>query len=266
MAKATANPGNNAKGKSLGLSKTAPNADTNAQDGASSSSRVSAPRKRRVQKRAEETTGKIRLAATRLFSERGYDGATIRDIENAAGVKRGLVSHHFGTKEKLWKAILEQIFGLLREYLDARTEQLKGLPPSRQAAQVIGSYVRFNAAHPELTRLMVHEGKRDTARLRFIVDTYSRPLMKQLRQSVGVWIDADNEDFVFWYYTFLGAGSLVYTMAPEAQSMFGFDAKDPSNVDRHADFVADFLVHRGVDKLMAAQQAPAKKNGKKTQK
>ena len=226
-----------------------------------------APRKRRLQKRAEETTGKIRIAAMRLFSECGYDGATIRDIENAAGVKRGLVSHHFGTKEKLWKAILEQIFGLLREHLDARTEQLKDLPPSQQAAEVISSYVRFNAAHPELTRLMVHEGKRDTARLRFIVDTYSPPLMKQLRQSVGVWIDEDNDDFVFWYYTFLGAGSLVYIMAPEAQSMFGFNGRDSSSVDRHANFVVDFLVHRGLAKqTVTAQQAPAKNGGKKAKK
>lgn len=44
---------------------------------------------------------RIRDAAIRLFSERGVDGATIRDIARAAGVSGGLVRHHFGSKEDL---------------------------------------------------------------------------------------------------------------------------------------------------------------------
>jgi AcrR family transcriptional regulator len=44
---------------------------------------------------------RIRDAALRLFTERGMDGATIRDIAKAAGVSAGLVRHHFGSKEAL---------------------------------------------------------------------------------------------------------------------------------------------------------------------
>ena len=44
---------------------------------------------------------RIRDAAIRLFTERGIEGATIRDIAAAAGVSSGLIRHHFGSKEAL---------------------------------------------------------------------------------------------------------------------------------------------------------------------
>src|SRR6266536_2071230 len=44
---------------------------------------------------------RIRDAAMRLFTERGMNGTTIRDIAKAAGVSGGLVRHHFGSKEAL---------------------------------------------------------------------------------------------------------------------------------------------------------------------
>jgi AcrR family transcriptional regulator len=47
---------------------------------------------------------RIRDAALRMFTERGIEGATIRDIARAAGVSGGLVRHHFGSKEALREA------------------------------------------------------------------------------------------------------------------------------------------------------------------
>ena len=44
---------------------------------------------------------RIRDAAIRLFTERGIDGTSIRDIAAAAGVSSGLIRHHFGSKEAL---------------------------------------------------------------------------------------------------------------------------------------------------------------------
>lgn len=52
----------------------------------------------------QDTQGSILEAARRLFAERGYDGASIRQIASAAGVDPGLVHHYFGTKEELFRA------------------------------------------------------------------------------------------------------------------------------------------------------------------
>lgn len=48
------------------------------------------------------------LAAARAaFAERGFDGATIRQVATAAGVDPALVHHYFGSKDQLFLAAIE---------------------------------------------------------------------------------------------------------------------------------------------------------------
>jgi AcrR family transcriptional regulator len=202
------------------------------------------PRQRRVQERAEITIEKIRDAATRLFAERGYDGASIRDVENAAGVKRGLVNYHFGNKETLWKAVVEHVFALLSTYMNERAGLMRDLSPKERISYVIRSQIRFYALNPDLNRLMIQEGKRDTSRLRYIVDTYSRPAMNLLRDIAMDALPIDQDEFVYWYYMYLGSSSLIYAMAPESSLLFGVDVMDEKMIDRHADFMTEFLLSR----------------------
>lgn len=46
-------------------------------------------------------------AARRSFGERGYDGATIRDIAGRAGVNPALIRHFYGSKEQLFAAAMK---------------------------------------------------------------------------------------------------------------------------------------------------------------
>lgn len=61
-------------------------------------------------------------AATRVFARVGFDGATVKDISEAAGVNVSLVSYHFGGKEGLYKACLEE-FGSYRLNVSKRILQ-----------------------------------------------------------------------------------------------------------------------------------------------
>src|ERR1700730_14879204 len=53
-------------------------------------------------------------AAEKLFSIKGIDGASIRDIAEEAGVNLAMISYYFGSKEKLMEAIFEQRMGHVR--------------------------------------------------------------------------------------------------------------------------------------------------------
>jgi len=53
----------------------------------------------------EKTVRDIMSTARHLFSEKGIHGTSIRDIEDASGIAKGLILHHFGTKEKLYAAV-----------------------------------------------------------------------------------------------------------------------------------------------------------------
>ena len=61
----------------------------------------------------ESTKEALLQAGTRLFASVGYDGTTVKDISERAGVNISLVSYHFQGKEGLYRAVLEQ-FGSAR--------------------------------------------------------------------------------------------------------------------------------------------------------
>ena len=54
----------------------------------------------------QETRAKVLDAARRLFSEHGYEGATIRDIAGAAGMSTGAVFANFSDKADLFQEIM----------------------------------------------------------------------------------------------------------------------------------------------------------------
>jgi AcrR family transcriptional regulator len=65
---------------------------------------VKAPTRRALAK--QQTRAKVLAAARRLFSEEGYEGATIRDIASAAGMSTGAVFANFTDKSDLFREIM----------------------------------------------------------------------------------------------------------------------------------------------------------------
>ena len=65
---------------------------------------VKAPTRRALAK--QQTRAKVLTAARRLFSEQGYEGATIRDIAAAAGMSTGAVFANFSDKSDLFREIM----------------------------------------------------------------------------------------------------------------------------------------------------------------
>jgi AcrR family transcriptional regulator len=55
----------------------------------------------------QDTREAILDSARKAFSDRGYDGASIRAIATGAGVDPALVHHYFGTKEQLFLATIK---------------------------------------------------------------------------------------------------------------------------------------------------------------
>lgn len=74
--------------------------------------------------------GRIRDAALALFGSHGFDGASVRDIAERAGVSPALVMHHFGSKDALRAEcdahIVDEVLG--------RKEHLHGSEPGDLAS------------------------------------------------------------------------------------------------------------------------------------
>src|ERR1700741_363126 len=81
----------------------------------------SATGRRKMPTGREEVAAAILEAATELFAERGPAATSIRDIAARSRVNHGLVFRHFGTKEQLVGAVLDQLGKNLTDLLQSGT-------------------------------------------------------------------------------------------------------------------------------------------------
>ena len=196
----------------------------------------------RAQRRTA-TRERIVEAALEAFAEKGFRGASTRDIARRAGTNQGLITYHFRSKDALWRAAADRIFTLLEKSLGERLASVHSEDPRERAREAIRAYVRFAAAHPELFRLMVDEGKNSEDRMKWLVDTHVRPRYEAFLRPGGVGVAGRGEGLLpHAYYVMAGAGSLIFAVAPECRRLTGLDPETPEAVEAHADFVARLLV------------------------
>jgi AcrR family transcriptional regulator len=198
--------------------------------------------KSRAQQRSD-TRERIVGAALDAFAELGFRGASTREIAQRADANQGLITYHFRTKDALWRAAAGRIFGRLRASLGERLASLEPGDPRDFAREAIREYVRFSAAHPELFRLMVDEGKSDDERMQWLVDNHLRPLYEAFcRFNEPLGTQRDDSLLPHAYYVLAGAASVIFAIAPECQRLTGLDPQSPGAIEAHADFVARLLV------------------------
>lgn len=147
------------------------------------------PRYRRLP--AEDRRAELLAVARRLFSERPYAAVSTTDIAAAAGVRRGLLNHHFGTKRALFLEVVRDMVRVpappMPEELAGRTlEDVWGEAVDRWLTMVERNRGTWLAAmrDPELapildraresstTNVLRIIGAPDTPRLRAIVRVY----------------------------------------------------------------------------------------------
>jgi AcrR family transcriptional regulator len=175
------------------------------------------------------------------FGAKGFEGASTRSIAQRVDAHQPQINYHFASKEALWFAAVDHLFGLLGEELADLALPAGTDDPAQLAAgfgDAIRRFVRFAAAHPELNRIMVHEATEDSERLRWMVDRHVRPLYNAIR---AVWQQLRDAgiaapiDAAMVHYVIVGAASLPFVNAPEARLLTGAEPTDPAWVEAHAD-------------------------------
>jgi len=217
---------------------------------------------RRAPRRPAATApDRILSAALAAFAERGFDGATTREIAAAAGVPQGLVSYHYASKQALWEAAVARVFGALAEDLARAAAVLRDVDPATRLRAVMKRFVRFSAAHPELHRFMVHEGSHDGPRLRWLLERHVRPLFvasTALIRAAAPGVDAEH-----LHYLVLGAATHLFAVAPEFQRLTGRDPFSAEMVEAQAAAIVDGLIDSALAESTAPRPAARRARGRR---
>jgi AcrR family transcriptional regulator len=104
-------------------------------------------------KTVDTTPDRLILTAQRLFAERGYAATSVRDITSRAKANLGAVTYHFGSKEKLYQAVLLRLVAPMVDGVIA--EASAPGPVLDRIGSLIAFYYRYLHEHPDLPRFML---------------------------------------------------------------------------------------------------------------
>jgi TetR/AcrR family transcriptional regulator len=127
----------------------------------------------------------ILAAAEKTFAEHGFEGATMTRIGAAAGLPKANVHYYFGTKEALYRAVLE---GILALWLKDAAEWIV---PERHPAHGLAGYVRAKMAHsrhrPHASRIFAGELLRGAPHIMLYLGIELRRVVIELAGVIEGW-------------------------------------------------------------------------------
>ena len=144
---------------------------------------------RKIRKRgnrdAEATRAAILQAATAEFAREGYGGARVDKISQRAGANERMLYYYFGSKEELFRAVLESVYD---ELISAeRALDLHALHPVDGVRRFIAFTWTYYLDHPEFISLVNTENlyKAEHVRRSQRVQSLSLPQVDILRDLLG---------------------------------------------------------------------------------
>ncbi len=104
---------------------------------------------------AERSRNAILEASAQLFSQHGFNNTSVQQIADAANVARGTPNYFFGSKEELFKAVLERESQIASNVVPSALAKLGAkLFPEKAIGALIDAQMDFAESHARFYRLL----------------------------------------------------------------------------------------------------------------
>jgi len=102
------------------------------------------------------TEEKIKQAARKLFTEKGFDAVKTRDIADEAGINQALLNYYFRSKQKLFDIIMTENFEqFIQQLIPIMSSQ--DLPLEDVLGEVVASYIDMFKRNPDLPIFVMNQ-------------------------------------------------------------------------------------------------------------
>ncbi|MFH5923563.1 TetR/AcrR family transcriptional regulator [Roseomonas xinghualingensis] len=206
------------------------------------------PPSRRIQGRRDPDSTRRSLleAAIAEFSEKGLAGARVDEIAARAGVNKQLVYHHFGTKEDLYAAALEEVYAAIRTQEQAL--RLSQLPPLEAMERLVGFSFDYLAKHPEFVAILNDENQhgarhvRESPRLMAMHSPLVDLLGETLARGAAEGLFRNDLDPVDVYISIAGITYFYFSNNHTLSAIFGARLGSKAAVARRRRHTIDFVL------------------------
>jgi TetR/AcrR family transcriptional regulator len=196
--------------------------------------------------RPEESRAAILQAAVVEFSREGAAGARTDAIARAAGVNKALLYYYFKNKERLYAAVLDQVFGGLKQTIEKALSN--DLPPREKLLAYVGAHFDYIASHHLYPRIAQNEMMRaahgSAPQLARVAKQYFIPVFRKVAaviqegQAAGVFRPVDPQHFV---PSMIAVITFHFTNAPVLRLVAGIDPFSPERIAARRAAVLDFI-------------------------
>lgn len=195
-------------------------------------------------------------AAANAFANHGYDGASMGAIAQDAGLSKASVLYHFESKQALWEATVDDVFGRAIDSLMAKVTRSSapgGTPP---LAALIDAFVAVCQENRPYVLIPIVEGIKDSPRTDYIARKHlvghSAAFRRFLEQSLGQPVSA--EMALHLQNVVAGGAQLYIGLAPLWTSALERDTTEAKSLDEFRAFITQTFSTRfpGLEALLTS--------------
>jgi len=152
---------------------------------------------------SEKTKETVLKSALEVFAREGFYNAKLREIADLAGTTHSLIRHHFGSKDDLWKAVVDYGLNLHEKSLLRILKSRKSTDAVNLFKDFIASYVSTIAKNPELSKILLHDNSRSSPHLDYLMERQKslhsiiEPVFKNA-QKAGYFKDFTHDSFLVY--------------------------------------------------------------------
>jgi len=195
---------------------------------------------------AEKTRKKILAAALKVFAREGFPDARLRDIAARAGATHNLIRHHFGSKDDLWKAVVDNGLRMREARLRQIIDSGQSMDPVDLFKKLIKSHVLFAAQNAELAKILMHSNSRTSPHLDYIIEkqqgvlNITEPIFKKVQEH-GYFKGFDHDSFTIYMRAI--AETPIAT-SDLTNRVLKHDIRSEKGIELHTQRVIDFLFRK----------------------
>jgi TetR/AcrR family transcriptional regulator len=120
-------------------------------------------------------------SATKLFSTKGFEGTSLREIAIDANVNMALIKYHFGSKLDLWKEVISKLSHSVLQTNDFHLENVKNASDMRVLlGELFDKLVDMSFEHQEFSLFIINESVQSGERFDHLFAKLIKPFHEQI--------------------------------------------------------------------------------------